>query len=474
MREKIIGRRKELALLDNLYTSSKSEFAIIYGRRRVGKTFLVSRRFEGQFAFRMTGLANATTKSQLQNFYNYLSLFDAPTEQISSPKNWLEAFQLLIKYLSKDKSDRKVIFFDELPWFDTHGSDFLAGLEHFWNGWAAYRSDILLICCGSAASWMVKKLLRDRGGLHNRVTERILIQPFNLQETELFLQSKGANFDRYQLLELYMAMGGIPFYLESIQVNRSVAQNIDRLFFTKGGILHEEYFDLYRSLFKNYTRHVAIVEALANKSKGLSRKELSKQAKIKEGGSFSVVLQELEQSGFIKKYYPFGKTNRDALYQLADQYTLFYLTFVRHSKAQGAGTWLSRLGNAKWRTWSGYAYEQICQYHAAQIKKHLGISGVYTEVSTWRSQKKDGGAQIDLILDRNDRVISICEIKFSNSVFTITKPYAENLQNKLAVFKEETGTKKTLFLTMITTMGITKNNYALRYVKEDLDMDALF
>ncbi len=422
----------------------------------------------------MTALSNAKTKAQLQNFHNYLSLFHSNAHEIPVPKNWLEAFQILIRLLSESKAKRKVIFFDELPWFDTHGSDFLMGLEHFWNGWATYRSDILLISCGSAASWMIKNLIRDRGGLHNRVTERILIEPFTLKETEAFLQSKGATFDRYQLLELYMAMGGIPFYLENIQVNRSVAQNIDRLFFTSGGLLHQEYFDLYRSLFRKYTRHRSIVEALANKAKGLSRKEIVKKSGIKEGGNLSVVLGELEQSGFIKKYFPFGKSKRNALYQLSDQYTLFYLSFVHQSKVQGEGAWLSRLGNPRWRAWSGYAFEQICHYHINSIKKHLGISGVYTEVSTWRSKKREGGAQIDLLLDRNDRVINICEIKFSETVFTITKAYAEKLKNKLHVFKEETGTKKTLFLTMITTFGTKENQYYTQSVKDALTMDALF
>jgi len=471
---KIIGRVSELETLDRLYKSNKSEFAIIYGRRRVGKTFLISRKFEGKFSFRMTALAKGNSRVQLQNFHNYLLLFDSTAVNKPIPKNWLEAFQVLIQFLSKSKAKKKILFFDELPWFDAHGSDFLIGLEHFWNGWAAYRSDILLISCGSAASWMIKKLIRDKGGLHNRVTERIFVQPFTLQETELFLQTKGADFDRYQLLELYMAVGGIPFYLENIQTNRSVAQNIDRLFFTPGGLLYGEYFDLYRSLFKNYTRHVTIVEALANKSKGLSRKELVQQSGLKEGGNFSVVLDELEQSGFIKRYFPFGKSHRDALYQLSDQYTLFYLTFVRHSKAQGEGTWLSRLGNPKWRAWSGYAFEQICRYHISSLKKHLGISAVYTEVSTWRSKKKEGGAQIDLVIDRNDRVINICEIKFSETPYSLTKSYAENLQNKLAVFKEETATRKTLFLTMITTYGLKQNKYSLSYVKESLGMEALF
>lgn len=470
----IIGRKEELETLERLFKSKKSEFAIVFGRRRVGKTFLVTRKFESKFTFRMTGLANSNLQQQLLNFHTSLIAFNLELENTVQPKSWFEAFQMLIKSVSRSKQKRKVLFFDELPWLDTHHSNFLSALEHFWNSWASLRSDILLIGCGSAASWMVNKLIRDRGGLHNRVTERIIIQPFTLKETELFLKSKSATYNRYQLLQLYMAMGGIPFYLENIRNNRSVAQNIDRMFFTPSGILRNEYNDLYRSLFKNYNKHLSIVEALAKKSKGLSRKELISKSKLKEGGSFSVILQELEHSGFIKRYFPFGKTQRDSLYRLTDPYTLFYLTFVKQSKAEGEGAWLSRIDAPKWRAWSGYAFEHLCIYHITSIKKQLGIERVYTEVSTWRSQQSDKGTQIDLIIDRNDRIINICEIKFSVIPYKITKPYSENLKNKLIVFKNETASKKTLFLTMITTFGIQQNKYSLNLVNDSIEMEALF
>lgn len=470
----IIGRKNERETLGRLYRSNKSEFVILYGRRRVGKTFLVNLTFREQFTFRATALANAGTKQQLLSFFAALTDADAALSGTPAPENWFEAFQLLTKLVAADSRPRKVIFFDELPWFDTHGSDFLSALEHFWNSWASFRADILLVCCGSAASWMMNKLIHNRGGLHNRVTERILLQPFTLAETELFLQSKGATYDRYQLLELYMAMGGVPFYLENVQVNRSVAQNIDRMFFTPGGLLGTEYANLYRSLFKKYEKHLAVVEALASRSKGMLRLELLAKSRLPDGGSTSAVLDELEQSGFIKRYFPFGKLKRDALYQLIDPYTLFYLSFVKDSKSQGEGAWLTQFNSPKWRAWSGYAFEFLCMYHLDSIKKHLGISGIYTEISAWRSQKSENGAQIDLLIDRSDRVINLCEVKFSVKPFAIDKAYAENLAHKLTVFRDETGTNKSIFLTMITTFGLKPNAYSLRWVKDSLDMEALF
>ena len=471
----IIGRKTELEILDRVYKSSKSEFLILYGRRRVGKTFLVNQKFEEHFTFRMTALANTPMSQQLINFQ---ATFNAATDAASAltepPTTWFQAFQSLIKWAAADPRPRKVIFFDELPWFDAYGSDFLSALEHFWNSWASLRSDVLLIGCGSAASWMINKLIHNHGGLHNRITERIALQPFTLAETELFLKSKGAVYDRYQLLELYMAMGGIPHYLENVLVNRSVAQNIDRMFFTPGSILNVEYYDTFRSLFSNYEKHITIVEVLAQNAKVLNRNELLKAAGMKDGGVASNLLEELEQSGFIKRYFPFGKVKRDALFRLVDPYCLFYLTFVKDSRAEGQGAWLVQFNSPKWRAWSGYAFEYICRYHVDAIKKQLGIGSVYAEISTWRSQKSEKGAQIDLIIDRSDRIINICEIKFSTKAYTITKPYAENLRNKLSVFRAETETNKTLFLTMLTTFGVKQNAHSQQVVNDSLDINALF
>jgi uncharacterized protein len=472
--ELIIGRQEEIATLNVLKNSKKSEFVAVYGRRRVGKTFLIRNVFTEPFNFQLSGVANVGLKQHLTNFHNAFLKISPDDSPKSPPADWFEAFNRLSLLLEKQTSAKKVIFLDELPWLDTAQSNFVPALEYFWNSWASARTDVLLIVCGSAASWIINQLINNRGGLHNRLTERILLKPFSLAETEQFLKAKGANYDRYQLLELYMAMGGIPYYLENIQVNRSIAQNIDRLFFTENGLLATEYANLYRSLFNKYEKHTLIVEALSQKAKGLTRKEIIALTKLSDGGSMTAVLEELEQSGFIRRYSPFNKGKRDSLFQLIDPFTLFYLTFVKESKAQIKGAWLAQLNSPKWRAWSGYAFEYICRYHVDAIKKALGISGIYAEISTWRSQKSKKGTQIDLIIDRNDRIINICEIKFSIDQYTITKTYAENLQHKLNTFRTETGTKKTLFLTMITTYGLQQNEYVQRLVNDSVEMDALF
>ena len=474
--ENIIGRKEEISLLNRLQASTKSEFVAVYGRRRVGKTYLVRQVFEDQFSFQMTGVANTPAPQQLTNFHNALTRLVPSNESAQPPQNWFDAFHKLSLALEQQSAGKKILFFDELPWLDTQQSGFVAALEYFWNAWASARRDVLLIVCGSAASWIINELINNKGGLHNRLTERILLLPFSLAETEAFLQNKGSQYSRYELIQLYMAMGGIPFYLENIQTNRSIHQNIDRMFFTASGLLATEYTNLYRSLFNLYERHTAVVEALSLKAKGLTRKDIIAETRLTDGGATTNVLEELEQSGFIRRYLPFGKGKgeRAVLYQLTDPFTLFYLTFVKDSKAEGEGAWLSQMDSARWHAWSGYAFEYLCRYHIQNIKKALGISGVYTEISAWRSQKSEKGVQIDLVIDRKDHVINICEMKFSAEPYAITKAYAENLQHKLWTFKAETATKKTLFLTLITAHGLKTNEYSTRLVHDALDLDVLF
>jgi uncharacterized protein len=470
--EKFIGREKELEVFRSLLTSGKSEFIAVYGRRRVGKTFLVRSAFKNQFAFQVTALANAKLSQQLTNFHIAIQKV-YPAVQNTPANNWFIAFQHLTNYIERLQTPRKVLFFDELPWFDTHGSGFIQALEHFWNSWASGRDDIILVVCGSAASWMINKLINNKGGLHNRITKRMKINPFTLRECELLLEPKNSVLDRYQILQLYMVFGGIPFYWNEITPGKSAFQNINNICFTENGLLRDEFPNLFRSLFNNYQNHEAIINALAKKAKGLTREEIVEMSGLSNGGSTTKILNELEESGFIRKYVPFGKLLRNSLYQLVDFYSLFYLRFIKNTNPMDMPNWLTFLDNPVYRAWSGYAFEQICLYHLLQIKQALGISGVQTSVSSWRSMSKENGAQVDLIIDRRDQIINLCEMKFSINTFAIDKKYAEELRNKISLFKQETGTRKTVLLTMATTYGIKANSYS-SLVQNSLSMDDLF
>lgn len=469
----IIGRKKEIQRLNSIIQSKKSEFLAVYGRRRVGKTFLIREYFEYTFDFQISGLANADTKQQLFNFDTALQKQSSLVFQTPSA-HWLEAFQRLIAHLESTKTNKKIVFFDELPWFDTQASNFMMGLEHFWNAWASNRKDVLLIVCGSAAAWMLNELINNSGGLHNRITQRMKIEPFNLQETEEMLVAKNAAFDRYQIVQLYMVLGGIPYYLEAIEPNLSATQNIQALFFDKSALLKNEFYNLYRSLFRKYDVYEKVVEVLSTKNEGLQRGEIIKLSGVASGGTLTKVLADLEESGFISSYIAFDQKQKNTIYRLSDFYTAFYFKFIKDGVHQGENTWLNLIDNPLHRAWQGFTFEQVCLDHVVQIKKALGISGMQSNHASWRGKTETKKAQIDLLIDRRDQVVNLCECKFSLDTFTIEKDYAERLRSKISVFKEVTKTKKAVFLTMITTYGVERNQYANALVQNEIMMDDLF
>ena len=467
----IIGRYEEQRALQQYVESDKPEFLAVYGRRRVGKTFLIREYFKQNFSFYISGLANATKEEQLENFNAVLSSYSKTP--YSGAGNWLGAFRQLIHLLKHSrKKGKKVIFIDEISWFDTPRSGFITGLEYFWNTFASARPDILLIVCGSATSWIVNKILNNRGGLHNRVTRRMSLEPFSLSECEEFLRQKQIVLNRKNIVESYMIFGGIPFYLNMFDKGLSLAQNVDKLCFAKNGTLRNEFSVLFSSLFKNSENYELIVKTLAKKKIGLTREEIIQETKL-QGGGLTTILEELEQCSFIRSYYAYEKRTKDRLFQLIDFYSLFYLNFIKNNRQNDENYWTNLTGSAKHRAWSGYAFEQVCMQHAAQIRHKLGISGVVTYSAAWRSKKSEPAAQIDLLIDRNDGIINICEMKYSENEFVIDKKQDENLRNKKAAFREETKTRKAVHITMVTTYGVKRNEY-WNNIQSEVRMEDLF
>jgi AAA+ ATPase superfamily predicted ATPase len=467
----IIGRYSEKWTLRQYVESDKPEFVAVYGRRRVGKTFLIKEYFNKTFSFYISGLANATKKEQLENFNATLNLYGKiPYSRV---KNWMECFRQLIHLLENSKKKgKKVIFIDELPWFDTPRSGFITGLEYFWNNWASSRPDVLLIVCGSATSWIINKLLKNRGGLHNRITRRMSIQPFTLAECEEYFQHKKIVLDRKSIVESYMIFGGIPFYLNMFEKGLSLAQNVDKLCFVKNGALQDEFSILYSSLFKHSENHELVVKVLAKKKMGMTREEIIKGTDL-QGGGLTTVLEELEQCNFIRSYSAYGKKTKERLYQLIDFYSLFYLNFMKTARRSDDHYWTNLIDNAKHRSWSGYAFEQVCMQHATQIRQKLGVSGVVTYSAAWRSKKSEPAAQVDLLIDRNDGIINLCEMKYAESEFIIDKKQDESLRNKKSAFIKETKKRKAVHITMVTTYGVKRNEY-WGNIQSEVTMNDLF
>jgi len=469
----IIGRENEQAILLETAAANRADLLAVTGRRRVGKTYLIKALFENQLHFEFSGILNAAIEQQLLSFAIALAKQSGKRSIKKIPANWMEAFHQLTIYLdSQQQAKKMLLFIDELPWLDTHKSGFLAAFDWFWNSWAAAKN-IMVIICGSAASWMTSKIINNRGGLHNRVTKRIHLKPFTLTETAAYLKANNIVISRYDMLQLYMALGGVPHYLKEVKKGQSAAQNISRICFEKNGLLVNEFENLYHALFVNAKQHISIVAALATKQKGLSRSEILAAAKLKDGGSFSRLLKELEQSDFITAYYPFGKIKKETLYRVIDEYSLFYLKFIYKKKNVN---WMQLSASPSYRSWSGYAFESICMDHINKVKAALGIAAVYTEQSSFYYKGKEGdpGTQIDLLIDRKDNVINICEAKFHDKPFSITKQYADELREKMRIFQEKTKTKKTLFLTILSTYGVIPNMYSTGYVQQEVTMESLF
>ncbi len=471
----MIGRIKEQKTLKEAYNSEYSQFVAVYGRRRIGKTFLVRETFEYSFTFQHAGAAKETLKGQLGLFRTSLQDFGYKT--CPELKTWHEAFNQLKVLIQDSKSKKKIIFLDEAAWMDTPKSNFLSALEHFWNNWASNRKDVLLIICASATSWIINKVFKNRGGLHNRVTVRIPLAPFTLKECELYAKERGLKLSRYQILNLYMVMGGVALYWSLLDKQYSAVQNIDQLFFNKDAKLQGEFNDLYDSLFKHPEAYKSIVVTLGKHLSGLTRQELLKYTAQADNGVFSDRLEELEECGFIMKMRAFPKSKKEAIYKLCDNYTIFYFKYIK-SNAGIQDFWTKNFKSQSIKSWSGFSFERVCLQHISQIKKAIGIAAVATTEHVWRYIPEDGemdakGAQIDLLIDRDDNVISVCEMKWASEEFVIQKKYDADIRNKVSVLERETGTKKAVHVTMVTTYGV-KHNIYYDEIQSEVVLDQLF
>ena len=470
MKQNIIGREKEKALLERVFNSSKAEFVAVCGRRRVGKTFLINEFFEEDIVFQTAGLAHDNMPRQIKSFYEDLVEWGLP-RQAESPKDWIDAFSLLRELIKLSTKKRKVIMLDELPWMDTPRSGFVSALEHFWNAWASNRHDIVLVVCGSATSWMMDRLINNHGGLHNRLTYQLFLQPFSLGESELFLKQKGFNLSRYDIAVSYMILGGIPYYLNMLDSQLSLAQNIQELFFRSNGLLAHEFSNLYSALFKNSSDYITVVETLSKKRSGMSRKEIIAETSLPSGNGLTTILKNLEWCGFIRKYQNYMASRSDrTLYQLIDFFTLFHFRFLNEKIKVD---WIHMQGTPVFHTWAGLTFELLCLCHIEQIKNKLGISGVYSTEYAWRTMNLEQGAQIDLVIDRADNTINLCEMKFSMGVFSIDKGYEMNLRNKLIRFMACNDKPKSVQMTFVTTYGIERNTHS-GIVNNEVILDDLF
>ena len=456
--DKLIGRERECEELRWAMDSNRSELVILYGRRRIGKTFLVRKFFDDRYSFHFVGAHKQKKDAQLQNFREALVRYSGDST-LQPPTDWHEAFVCLENYLEGCKEERKVVFFDEMPWIDTQGSEFVDALEYFWSSWVQNRDDIVFIACGSATAWMKDRLEDNQGGLHNRITHRIYLRPFYLNECRAYLHEHGFDWDDYQILQCYMVFGGVPYYLSLLRPYLSLPQNVDSLVFRRGGDLSDEFDELYNALFNKADRYLVIVKLLSTKREGFTRSEIEKKTGY-GGGGLSKMLANLERCDFIVSYAQFGNKNKQTLYRLSDFFTLFYLRYVEDNRSRDEQYWQHHFTDRSVESWEGFAFEEVCLRHLPQIKRGLGIAGMATEASSWRfvPQKDDERkkAQVDLVIKRADKMVHLVEMKFSETPFVITKAYETRLQERKNLFMEATGISRGVLHTFISPLGLAK------------------
>ena len=464
----LIGRKDEQRKLKSFLESKKAEFVVVYGRRRVGKTFLVCEFFGDTFAFHATGLSDGKMQEQLAAFDLKLAEYGLSPDIPS--RTWLEAFSRLKSLLQKEtatregRAGRRVVFIDEIPWFDTPRSGFKAALEFFWNDWASRQSDLMLVVCGSTTSWIAKNLLESKGGLHNRVTRIIDLKPFTPFEAVSYFESRGFAYTPQQMVECAMVFGGIPFYLDLLDPAESLAQSVDSLCFDDAGQLRHEFERLFATLFKHPDAYESVVHALARKKAGMTKKEL-RRLKGMEGSRLTTVLSDLELCGFVRSYRDFTKRKRGAIFQLVDPFTLFHLRFIEPGRIE---SWAKHVGSPGYNAWSGNAFEVYCLNNTDMLKSALGVSGVQTSVCAWRSERTSPSAQIDLLIERADNVVNVCEMKFARGEFAIDAAYERALRNKLAAFEEEVRPRAAVHLTMVTLNGVRHNAHFNAVVQSEV------
>lgn len=471
--EKLIGRTVEQQELLRYMESGRAEFIAVYGRRRVGKTFLIRKLFGTEFAFEVSGTIGGKRNEQMFNFVQSLRRYGYEGNEI--PTTWNEAFDLLQRLLQpKAEAGRCILFFDELPCFDTPRAGFVRAFDHFWNGWASHYPGIKLIVCGSATSWMVDNIIDNHGGLHNRITHELHLSPFTLAETEQYCTAYGFTWSRLAILQVYMAMGGIPYYLSLLDNTQSPAQNIDRLLFGEHGELHGEYNRLFRSLFAAPDIYMDIITTLAENKQGMSREEIASKVKLTSNGRLTKLLNNLVNCDFIRRFHTKDKKIKanTHLYQLTDMFVLFHHTFAKRATTD-PHYWSNTIGSPSMSTWLGLAFERVCMLHIPQIKQALGISGIHTEYYAWRSKHSTPATQIDLIIERADQIINLCEVKYSEYPYTIDKNEDTRMRMRIGTFSSETSCRKGILPTFITTFGLNRNAHS-GLVASEVTMDDLF
>ena len=493
----MIGRKKEIKLLNEICDLEESSLVAIYGRRRIGKTYLVNHMFKKYrqdcLFFEFTGAYDGDKRGQIDNFIDqvYEWFYVEPSFEI---KSWSDAFRFLKRTIDKeikkrDSNEKVIVFLDEVPWIDrSNKGGFLSALGYFWNTWCEPRENVVLILCGSNSSWIRDKILKNaRGSLYQRVTHQISMYPFDLKETKAYLlEQKGFMIDNKTVTDIYMIFGGVAKYLSFLNPNESSAENIDRVFFSIHGSMYREYDELFSSLFADKSDYYkSVIELLCTRRSGFSLSDISKAFNEKLGGKLRLAIAELEECGFIKGLSKYGNSVRGVNYMIVDPYILFHHKWIKGFSRNDIATlpnnyWLHKSSSQSYAVWSGYAFEIVVMVNIRLYLNAIGRLGFFSGVYHWQHMAKsedEQGAQIDMVVNYGNNIFDILECKYYNSEYVISKEYAKNIKNKLSMFKKYglySKQKSELRLVFLTSYGVKMNAEAHSLNISRVCLDDLF
>lgn len=476
----MIGRKKELALLNSLCEEEKSKLVVVHGRRRIGKTFLVDYMFQTHrkdcLFFKFTG--SADQNSSVQKDYFVEAIYEWFKVEPSKPiEKWHEVFIFLKRTIEaeikeKNHQGKVIVFIDEVAWIDKHNkAGFLSAFGHFYNTYIEKNNNLIVILCGSNASWIKNKILKDTSGpLYHRVDVEIPLYPFDLQETkEYLIKEKRFDIDDKSVVDIYMILGGVAKYLSYLDSKLSIAQNINKLFFSLHAPLYSEYEALFKSLFYDKSsNHRKIMDLLISKQSGFEMMEIEKLLKEIKSSTLRVNIEELIDTGFIKPIARYAHASRNTKYIACDPLCNFFIKWVQPLSKNDIASLIdyfeTKSTSHDYIIWQGFAFEMVMISNIELYLKARGLSSGVKSIGYWdyTTQSEDeSGAQIDILIEYIGNTYDIVECKYYNDEFIIDKAYAKNIQNKKEMFIKY-GIKNKKFdlkVVMLTTYGTKINQY---------------
>jgi AAA+ ATPase superfamily predicted ATPase len=463
--KQFIGRKVEIAQLTALIDLPRPSIAVIYGRRRVGKSELIRHVTQGKNVLSFEGLEGQPKHKQIKNFLFQLSAQSNIREKNIS--DWPDAL-ILLRTLTQD--GQWIIILDEFQWMANYQNELVSVIKMIWEKYLSQNPDLTLILCGSIASFMKSKVLKS-SALYGRTDYELNLHELNLSEISEFFPGKGSD----EVIDTAMLVGGIPKYLELISEYPSLYDALEPLAFSQDGFFKTEYDRLFASHFGKKPIFMKIIQTLATNPYGLTTGKLAKEMQVASGGTLCHQLDDLESAGFLHSIIPFDKPEGSKLrkYILMDAYVRFYHSIIRGSMKETTPPntqFHAIMSSPRYAAWAGMAFEFLCMRHHKEISRILGFHGIpYTAGPFFQRKTLDTpGVQIDLLFERSDKILVLCEMKYL--LASVPGDIIDQVNRKVSALQEKYP-GRTILKVLLTKTGSTetvaKKGYFFRIIRAD-------